>query len=177
MSDRLHAVRLDAEEFGPDPVAVVRGRRRRIMQRLWTLAAVVISAGAVAVLALAWPIVDRPLRLKLQSVATSPPAAARAASQDEIDRLRREADALASEISELKQAQQQAAETIAALRAAEQEARKQVPPPEALNFAAGSPPQPGAVLTPPPRPPTARRKTRGVVPADRRAPLSLQGPQ
>jgi hypothetical protein len=153
--------RLEAfdEEFGPGPVAVVHGRRRRIMQHLWTLTAVVISAGAVAVLALAWPIVDRPLHLKLQSVATSPPAAARAASQDEIDRLRREADALASEISELKQAQQQAAETIAALRAAEQEARKQVPPPE--------PPQAGAVPTPPPRPPTAPRP----------APLSLPGPQ
>jgi TolA-binding protein len=151
MSDRLHAVRLDGEEFGPDPVAVVRGRRRRIM---WTLAALVLGAGAVA-----WPIADRPLRLKLQSAAMSPLEAARAASQDEIDRLRREVDALASEISELKQAQQQAAETIAALRAAEQEARKQGPVAE--------PPQAGVVPTPPPRPPTAPRP----------APLSLPGPQ
>jgi hypothetical protein len=172
--------RLDAfdEEFGRiDPVAVVRGRHRMILRRLWTLAALVLGAGAIAALAVAWPIADRPLRLELQSAATSTPEAARAASQDEIDRLRREADMLASEISRLRQAQQQEAETIAALRAAEQEARRQVPPPtywysnsEALNFAAGSPPQPGAVPTSPKLPPTARAKTRGARPGDRRAP-------
>jgi hypothetical protein len=178
----MHATgmpRLDAidEEFGSDPVAVVRGRHRRIMRRLWMLAALVFGAGAIAALAVSWSIADRPLRLELQSAATSTPEAAHTASQDEIDRLRREANVLASEISELKQAQKQAVETIADLRAAEQEAREQLPPPtywysnpEALNFAAGNPSQLGAVPTSPPPPRIARGKTRRARPSDRRAP-------
>jgi cell division protein FtsB len=189
MSDRLHAAempRLDAfdEEFEQDPAAVLRGRRRRIMRRLWSLAAILIGAGAIAGLVLAWPNADGRLRLELQSAATSPPSAARQASQDEIDRLRREVDALGNEISELRQAQQQAAETIAALRAAAQEARKEAPPPvywysnpQALNFDSSSRPEPGTVPSPPRRPATARRESRGVRPGDKPASLSSQRPQ
>jgi hypothetical protein len=185
MSDRLHAAampRLDAfdQEFGQDPAVVVRGRRRRIARRLATLAALALGAGIIAALALAWPAVDGPLRLTLQSAATSPQSAARDGSQEEIDRLRREVDALANELGELRQALQQASDTIATLQASEQEARARVPPPaywysnpQALSFETARPPPPGAVPTPAPRPSAARRDSRGARAGDRPAP----GPQ
>jgi hypothetical protein len=181
MSDRLHWAempRLDAfdEEFGQDPVAIQRGRRRRIVRRFWTLVAVALGTGAIAALALVWSTADGRLRLELQSAPPSPQSASREASDDELDRLRREMDALRNEIGELTRAQQQAADTIAALQAAEQEARSRHPPPvywysnpEALDLSIASEPSPGVVL-PPRRPTTARRESRGVRRRERSAP-------
>jgi hypothetical protein len=173
MSDRLHWAempRLDAfdEEFGQDPVAIQRGRRRRIVRRLWTLAGVALGTGVIAALALFWSTADGRLRLELQSALPSPQSASREAMDEELDRLRREMDALRNEIGELTRAQQQAADTIAALQAAEQEARSHPPPPvywysnpATLDLSIASQPPPGVVL-PPRRPTTARRESRGV---------------
>jgi hypothetical protein len=180
MSDRLHWAempRLDAfdEEFGQDPVAIQRGRRRRIVRRFWTLAAVALGTGVIAALALFWSTADGRLRLELQSASPSPQRASREATDEELDRLRREMDALRNEIGELTRAQQRAADTIAALQAAEQEARSRVPPPAywysnpaTLDLSISSQPPPGVVL-PPRRPTTARRESRGVRRRERSA--------
>jgi hypothetical protein len=180
MSDRLHWAempRLDAfdEEFGQDPVAIQRGRRRRIVRRFWTLAAVALGTGVIAALALFWSTADGRLRLELQSASPSPQRASREATDEELDRLRREMDALRSEIGELTRAQQQATDTIAALQAAEQEARSHQPPPvywysnpAGLDLSIASQPPPGVVL-PPRRPTTARRESRGVRRRERSA--------
>ena len=180
MSDRLHWAempRLDAfdEEFGQDPVAIQRGRRRRIVRRFWTLAAVALGTGVIAALALFWSTADGRLRLELQSASPSPQRASREATDEELDRLRREMDALRNEIGELTRAQQRAADTIAALQAAEQEARSRQPPPvywysnpAGLDLSITSQPPPGVML-PPRRPTTARRESRGVRRRERSA--------
>jgi hypothetical protein len=185
MSDRLHWAempRLDAfdEEFGQDPVAIQRGRRRRIVRRFWALAAVTLGAGVIAALALFWSTADGRLRLELQSAPPSPQSASREATHEELDRLRREMDTLRNEIGELTRAQQQAADTIAALQAAEQEARSHQPPlvywysnPATLELSIASQPPPGVVL-PPRRPTTARRESRGVRRRERSASLPLR---
>jgi hypothetical protein len=185
MADRLHWAempRLDAfdEEFGQDPAAIQRGRRRRIVRRFLTLVAVALGAGGIAALVLVWSSADGRLRLELQSVPPVPPSASRAATDDELDRLRREMDALRIEIGELTRAQQQAADTIAALQAAEQEARSHQPPPvywysnpETLDLGIASPPPPGVVL-PPRRPTTARRESRGIRRRERSASRPLR---
>lgn len=49
--------------------------------------------------------------------------------EEQVDRLRRQVEALESEIRELTQARQQAADAISALQAALQEAHSHVPPP------------------------------------------------
>src|SRR2546426_12776251 len=51
---------------------VVGGRRRKIVQRLLMLAVVVIGAGAIAALVLAWSAADGRLRLVVKSTAPSP---------------------------------------------------------------------------------------------------------
>jgi hypothetical protein len=181
MSDGLHWAempRLDAfdEEFGQDPVAIQRGRRRRIVRRLWAFVAIVLGAGVIAALAFVWSTADGRLRLELQSaLPPSPRGASREASDEELDDLRRQVDALRNEIGELTRAQQQAAATIAALQAAEQEARSRVPPPAywysnpaTLDLSIASQPPPGVVL-PPRRPTTARRESRGVRRRERSA--------
>jgi uncharacterized protein HemX len=167
MSDRLHAAempRLHAfdEEFEEDVEAVVGGRRRKIIRRLLMLAVVVLGAGAIAALALAWSAADGRLRLEFQSTAPSPRTVAREAAEEKVDRLRRQMDALENEIRELTQARQQAADTISALQAAVQEARKHVPPPvywysnpAALNVTIASQPEPGG-------PASAERADRGA---------------
>ncbi len=189
MSDRLDAAempRLDAfdEELGQDPAAVQRGRRRRIMRRLWTFAAVAVGAGALAALALAWSTVDGRLRLEPQSMGASPQNAGREAADEEIDRLLRQVDTLKSEIGELTQARQQAADTIAALTAAQEEARSRVPPPAywysnpaALSLGVASRPETGAAAPPSRRPATARRESRDVRKRGSPAPLPLQPAQ
>ena len=84
--------------------------------------------------------------------------------EEQVDRLRRQVEALESEIRELTQARQQAADTISALQAAVQEARKHVPPPvywysnpAALNVTIASQPEPGG-------PVSAERADRGARP-------------
>ena len=175
MSDRLHAAempRLHAldEEFQEDIEAVVGGRRRKIVQRLLMLAVVMIGAGAIAALALVWSAADGRLRLELQSTAPSPRTVAREAVEEKVDRLRRQVEALESEIRELTQARQQAADAISALQAGEQEARNHVPPPvywysnpATLNVTIASQPEPDGPASAErfrPRPNIARRKQR-----------------
>jgi cell division protein FtsB len=155
MSDRLHAAempRLHAfdEEFEEDVEAAVGGRRRKIVQRLLMLAVVVLGGGAIAALVLAWSAADGRLRLELQSTAPSPRTVAREAAEEKVDRLRRQVEALESEIRELMQGRQQAADTALALQAAVQESRNHVPPPvywysnpAALNVTIASRPQRG----------------------------------
>ena len=189
MSDGLHWAempRLDAfdEEFAQDPGVIPRERRRRIIWRLWTIAAIVLGVGTIAALAVAWSKADGRLRLELQSVASSPRSASRERPDEELDRLHREVDALRNEVGDLTQAQQraqqQAAEAIAALQAAEQDARSRIPPPAhwysdpaalSLSVASQSPPH----VVPPRRPPAAGRKLRNARPREQPGPA--QAPQ
>src|SRR5262249_41475834 len=91
MSDGLHWAempRLDAfdEEFAQDPGAILRERRRRIIRRLWTIAAIVLGVATIAGLALAWSKADGRLRLELQSVVPSSRSTSRERPDEELDR-------------------------------------------------------------------------------------------
>ena len=171
--------RLDAfdEEFGREPVAILRGQRRRSRLRLWSVVVFVLAAGIVGALAFAWPTVDGGLFPQLQSMPFSTKSTSGA--DEQIDRLRREVAALKRDVRELTEAQQQAADTIAALKAAEPEHNASsvswYSDPAALNFGIVSQqPQPG-VIAPPLRPgATARPKARK---RDVVTPLSLEAPQ
>src|SRR5262245_44993542 len=115
--------------------------------RLLMLAIVALGLGVIGALAFAWSNADGRLRFDLQSAATAPKSAERAAAQEEIERLRGELDAVKNDVKELTEAQHQAAHTIAAMKAAEEDLRRHAPPPywysnpAALNFAIASPPQ------------------------------------
>lgn len=186
-SDAEEMPRLDAfdQEFGREPVAIVRGHRRRIRLRTWALIVVALGAGVISALAVSWPNGDGLLRFELQS---APPLLQRSASREDsdeqIDRLRREMDALKKEISDLTEAHRQAGETIAALQATEQEPRAPAPGEywysnlAALNFGLASLSQPRVAVPPPPRrPATARPEPREPARRDNGgAPLSLEAP-
>src|SRR5262245_5758497 len=154
--DPAEMPRLDAfdEEFEQEPATILRAERRGL--RLLSLVGLALGAGVIAALAVAWSTADGPLRLELQSAATSPRNADRAAADEEIDRLRRQVDALANDVKELTDAQRQAAHTIAAMLAAEEDLRRHAPPPywysnpATLNFTIASPPQ-SAGFAPPSR--------------------------
>jgi hypothetical protein len=177
---RLHA--LD-EEFGEDAAAVLRARRSRTIARLLMLAAVTLGLGAIGALALAWSNADGRLRFELQSVATAPKSAQRAAAEEEIDRLRREIDALKNDVKGLTEAQHQAAHTIVALKAAEQDLRRNAPAPywysnpDALNPAIARQPQWATVAPLPRRPPAARPESRELRERDTAAPPSPSPPR
>jgi hypothetical protein len=168
---RLHA--LD-EELGEDAVAVVRARRHRTIARLLMLATVALGLGAIGALAFAWSNADGRLRFELQSAAIAPKSAQRAAPEEEVERLRREIDALKEDVKELTEAQRQAAHTIAAVKAAEQELRRQAPAPywysnpEALNPAIVREPRSAGVAPLPRRSPAPRSDT--AVPSAPSAP-------
>src|SRR4029077_3607126 len=76
------------EEFGGDAAALARGRRRRTGARLLMLTAATLGLGAIGALAVAWSNADGRLRFDLQSAATSPKKAQRAATEEEMERLR-----------------------------------------------------------------------------------------
>ena len=188
MSAQLHAAelpRLDAfdEEFGQDPVAILRAQRRRIRTRIWMLVAVAIGAATVGALALAWSTTGGRLRLDLQSAPTTLQSANREAPNDDVDRLLRQVDALKTEIRELTQVQQQAAEAIATLKAAARDVPSPAPAahwysnPAALTFGIEGQSQPTRVVLPPRRPTTARPAPRKVQRRDTRGPLLLEPAQ
>jgi hypothetical protein len=175
--------RLDAfdEEFGREPVAILRGQRRKTKLRLWAVVVLVLAAGIVGAFAFAWPNVD--LLAQLQSISlSSTKAVGREGADEQVDRLRREVAALKKDVRDLTEAQQQATNTIAALRAAEQEhrttywysepaglmfglAREQPRPvaaaPSPRPVAAAPPLRPAAAVAPRPKP---QRKRDAVTP-------------
>jgi hypothetical protein len=112
--------------------------------------------GVIGALAFAWSNADGRLRFELQSAATAPKSAQRAAASQEIERLRGEFDALMNDVKELTETQHQAAHTIAAMKAAEEDLRRHVPPPywysnpATLDLAIAKQPQ-SAGVAPPPR--------------------------
>jgi hypothetical protein len=174
--------RLDAfdEEFGHEPVAVLRGHRRR-RPRFTTLLGAVI--GATVITALAWPWISADGRLLSELQALMPAAGKRDAADPQINRLVREVDALKKEVADLTEERQQAAERIASLEAAEQEPRD---PPSAywysnlaaLNYGTAAPLRPG--IAPPPTRRSATVRTEGRDGRRREsggAPLSLEAPQ
>ena len=123
--------RLDVldEEFGEDAAALARARRRRTGARLLMLVGVALGLGAIGALAFAWSKADGRLRFELQSAASPPKNTQRAAAEEEIERLRRQIEALQDDVKELTEAQRQAAYTIATVKAVEQELRRHAPGP------------------------------------------------
>ena len=77
------------------------------------LAIVALGPGAIVALAFSWSNADGRLRFELQSAATAPKSAQRAAVPQKIERLQGELDALKNDVKELTEAQHQAAHTIA----------------------------------------------------------------
>ena len=123
--------RLDVldEEFGVD-AAPWTG------DRLLMLGVMALGLGVIGAVVFAWSHADGRLRFELQSAATAPKSAQRAAAQEEIERqrataqeeierLRGELDALKNELTET---QHQAAHTIATMKAAEEDLRRHLPP-------------------------------------------------
>jgi len=163
--------RLDVfdEEFGREPVAILRGQQRRRL-RLRVVVGLLVAAAIATVLALAWSIADEWQR------PPAPLSARTAAAPDEqIARLVREVATLKQEIRELTTAQQQATETIATLEA-EQDGRQRASfwysETAALTFGIGGQSEPGATAAPARRSAAARPK-----PRRREEPLSIEPPQ
>ena len=160
---RLHA--LD-EEFGEDPVAIRHARRSRTSARLVMLGGVVLGLLAIGALAFAWSKADGPLRFEMQSAMTSPKTAQHPPADEELDRRRREIEALKDEVKDLTEAQRQAAHTIAAAKATEQELRRNAPAPywysnlEALDPAIPKRQRWDTVAPVSRRPPAARSESR-----------------
>jgi len=179
--------RLDAfdEEFGREPVAVLRGHRRRRVRFSTVLGAIL---GAAIITALAWPWIsaDGRLRSEVEALLPSAQVVSRDTQDEQVNRLVREVSALKREVAELTEERQQAAERIASLEAAELEPRDPPQPSAywysnsaALNYGMASPPPRGSVA-----PPSARRsatvRTEGRDGRRREggsAPLSLEAPQ
>jgi hypothetical protein len=111
---------------------------------------------------LAWSTADGRLRLELLSAVVAPISPrTRESSDEEIDRLRRQVEALKNEITELKDAREQAPHT-AALKTAEQDSRDPAPSAywysssAALRLGIESRPERGGVVPLPRRSPTPR---------------------
>jgi hypothetical protein len=177
--------RLDVldEEFGGDAAALGRARRRRTAARLLMLAGVALGLGAISALAFAWSNADGRLRFALQSAASSPKNVQRAAAEEEVERLRRQVEALQDDVKELTEAQRQAAYTIATVKAAEQELRRHAPAPywysnpEALNPVIAREPRSAAAAPLPRRPPGGRAESREPRERETAAPFSPSSPR
>jgi cell division protein FtsB len=141
------------EEFGQEPVA-------RTGARFWTFFSVALGAAVISLLAFAWSAADGRLRQELKSAVVAPVSArTHEGSNEEIDRLRRQVEALKNEITKLRDAGEQLAQMITALKAAEPETRAPVSSaywysdPTAMRFGIESQPE-----------------REGVVPLPRRSP-------
>ena len=158
------------QEFGRDPGAH-RERRKRIL-RLSTIVAFLLGAGIVGALALAWPEAVALLRAELPPGLIS--SHAPDGSEEQVERLLTEVDALKQEVRELTQVQQQAVETIAALKAAEHDAQTRAAAaawysnPAALNFGIASRSGPANITPPAQQSATARPK---AAPLPKREPV------
>jgi hypothetical protein len=161
--------RLDAfdEEFGREPVAILRGQQRRRL-RLRVVVGLLLAAAIATVLVVAWSIADEWQRPQAPLATASVP-------DEEVVRLVREVATLKQEIRQLTAAQQQATETIAALEA-EQDNRLRASfwysETAALTFGIGGQSEPGATTAAARRAAAARPK-----PRRREEPLSIEPPQ
>jgi hypothetical protein len=172
--------RLDAfdEEFGREPVAILRGQRRKGRLRFSIFVALLLCAGAASALAFAWRNGDSWLPFDVQS-ASLPQLASREGADDQVVRLRRQVEALRKEIGDLTEAQQRATDTIASLRA-EQDAREPAASAYwysdlgALNFGIANPRPAGAA---PARSARSEFRTRRRDAGGGGTPLSLEAPQ
>jgi hypothetical protein len=157
--------RLDAfdEEFGREPVAIMRRQRRRMRLRFFILL-LVLFACVGGVLVLSWPEVQARLLPQLQAALPATRSAAREGSEEQIDRLHREVAALNREVRDLTEARRQAAETIALLRAGQERRPSSgywYSEQAALTFGIVGRREAGAVAPPPPpRAATAHPKAR-----------------
>jgi hypothetical protein len=151
--------------------------------RLLNLAIVALGLCVIGALSFAWSNAGGRLRFELQSAATAPKSAQRAAAPQEIERLRGELEALKNDVKELTEAQDQAAHTIAAMKAGEEDLRRDVPPPywysnpATLDLAIANQPQWAGVAPPPRRPATARSESRGLRKREGAAPASPASPR
>jgi len=174
--------RLDAfdEEFGREPVAMMRGQQRRGGLRLSILIVLLVGAGIIGALALVWLNADGWLHFEVQS---APQLASREGPDEQIGRLRREIEVLQQEIAELTEAQQQAADTIASLKAGGQDPRNPASSAywysdlAALHYGIASPPRPSTAAPAHPRSATARQEFRTNRRREGGTPLSLEAPQ
>jgi hypothetical protein len=175
--------RLDAfdEEFGGEPVAMVRGQHRRGGLRLTALIVLLVGAGIIGAVALVWLNADDWFRFEVQSAPSAPQLASREGSDEQIGRLRREIEALKQKIGELTEAQQQGADTIASSQAVGQDARNPASywysDLAALHYGIASPPRPSTAAPAHPRSATARPEFRNNRRRDGGTPLSLEAPQ
>lgn len=168
--------RLDAfdEEFERQPVAVLRGHRRRSKLWFWVFFCLLVGAG-VGAFAMAWPDAVATLHPELQAFV--PQSASREANE-QINRLAREVEDLRQEIQELTNAQRQAAETIAALKGVERELQDRrfafwFSDPAALHHGIVSLTEPSGTVAPLRGAVTARPRTGEA----RRTPMSLEPQQ
>jgi cell division protein FtsB len=168
-SDAAEMPRLDAldEEFGQEPVTGTGAR-------FWTVFSVALGAAVIGVLAFAWSAADERLRLELKSAVVAPVSArTHEGLNEEIDRLRRQVEALKNEITKLKDAR------VTAFKAAEQETRAPVPSaywysaPTAVSFGIESQRE-GAVPLPR-RSPAGRPAPRTVERPENRGTLPSEG--
>jgi len=161
--------RLDAfdEEFGREPVAILRGQQRSRL-RLRFVVGLLLAAAIATVLALAWSIADEWQRPQAP-LATAP------VPDEQVARLVREVATLKQEIRQLTDAQEHASETIAAFEA-EQENRMRASfwysEAGALTFGIATRSDPTASAAPP-RAAAARPKQQ----RRREEPLSIEPPQ
>jgi hypothetical protein len=175
--------RLDAfdEEFGREPVAILRGQRRRKL-RIPTVVAAALGAAVITALAWPWVSADGGLRSEVQALLPIPRGAAHETSAEQVDRLVREVVSLKKEIADLTEARQQAEDRIASLAAADQEPRDHpsvywYSDLAALSYETPFPPRPSTAPTLARRSATVRTEGRDARRRDSAPPVSLEAPQ
>jgi hypothetical protein len=174
--------RLDVfdQEFGREPVAVLRGQQRQTRRRL--LVGLLLGLAIISVPALAWLSADGRVASDAQSGPISLQSATGEGSNEQVDRLLREVAALQQQLRELTDAHQRATEKITSLEAAETENRNSASLTywysdlSALNV--GNAGQPSGIIAPPVRrAATARPEPRELRKRENGEPLSLVAPQ